>query len=302
MTQARKKDQKSFWIFGIPLLAVVAVAAFFILRPLFSGGDAATMDAQPVSGGDAGVESETAPPEPGDNVLEERWIEATGKAPVWPTGANDPKDCTAVVEDLRTLCRRLDGRPYVHSWNLPSGTCGLLGDLAVDLDERPPTLDGIFDSIGSFRANVTHFYAVLGEKKLQRVASLVREEPELAEPMAMALYRWARSAKKCRDVSPAPPSVESQYAYATFLVNTIGGQAYLRRRAPRLEALTSLYALLVLDHAVESGYNPAGVDLRPEIDRSIALIGTQDLLFQDQYLQMLQEMKIAWEVRAREAG
>jgi hypothetical protein len=302
MTQARKKDQKSFWIFGIPLLAVVAIAAFFILRPLFSGGDAATMDAEPVSGVESELESETVPPEPGGNVLEERWIEATGKAPVWPADANDPKDCTEIVEDLRTLCRRLDGRAYVHAWNLPSGTCGLLGDLVVDLGGRPPILDGIFDSIGSFRANVTHFYSVLGEKKLLRVATLVREEPELAEPMAMALYRWARSAKKCRDASPAPPGIESQYAYATFLVNTIGGQAYLRRRAPRLEALTSLYALLVLDNAVESGYNPAGVDLRPEIERAIALIATQDLLFQDQYLEMLQEMKISWEVRAREAG
>ncbi|MDX1388227.1 MAG: hypothetical protein R3344_03505, partial [Acidobacteriota bacterium] len=200
------------------------------------------------------------------------------------------------------LCRRLDGRAYVHPWNLPAGTCGLVGDLTAAFTARPPTLDGLFDSIGSFRANVTHLYSVLGDRSLARVLTLVREEPEMAEPMAMALYRWARTAERCPDASPAPPSLSSQYDYAAFLVNTIGGQAYLRRRAPRLEALASFYAILVLDNAVESGYNPAGVDLRPEIDRAIALVATQDLLFRDHYLEVLHELRVSWEVRAREAA
>ena len=196
MYDEKKRDRSSVWIFGLSLLVVVVVAAFFILRPLLSDGGPETMDAEPVASTQTVAQAEPVPVDIAEGDLERRWIEATGEPPIWPQELDNPRNCDEVVDDLRALCRRLDGRAYVHPWNLSGGTCGLLSDLTEALEARPPTLDGLFDSIGSFRANVTHIYSVLGDKRLMRVLTLVREEPEMAEPMAMAVFRWSRSAKR----------------------------------------------------------------------------------------------------------
>jgi hypothetical protein len=94
-------------------------------------------------------------------------------------------------------------------------------------------------------------------------------------------------------------SASARYDYATWLLRTIGGQAYLRRRAPRYEALATFYALVVLDASVERGYDPAGVDLRKDLARAIDLIGGRDdLVFRDRYVAILRDMEARWNRRA----
>jgi hypothetical protein len=78
----------------------------------------------------------------------------------------------------------------------------------------------------------------------------------------------------------------------------MGGQAYLRRRAPRIEALASFYALMILDRAQQDGHNPAGVDPRPEIQRTRALLESEPLVFREHYLVVLDQMAERWKERS----
>jgi hypothetical protein len=64
--------------------------------------------------------------------------------------------------------------------------------------------------------------------------------------------------------------------------------------------LAGFYSLLILDASIEEGYNPEGVDPRPEMARAHALISTQPLVFRDRYVEVLDEMQNRWERKAQD--
>jgi hypothetical protein len=145
-------------------------------------------------------------------------------------------------------------------------------------------------------ANVFHLFRVLKRERLDQLREIVSQEQRMAEPAAMVTYRWLMAQASC-------PGVESRfglpalYEYAAFLLNTMGGQGYLRRRTPRVAALAGFYALLILDQAIQKGINPHGVDPRPHIRSCRGLLKSQDLLFRDRYLAVLEEMEGRWQGR-----
>ena len=146
--------------------------------------------------------------------------------------------------------------------------------------------------------NVFHLFRVIGRERLDLLRRIQWEEHELAEPAAMALYRWAVSRERCARSGTTTLRPEPMYEYAGFFFNTMGGQAYLRRRAPRIEMLASLYGLLIVDRAQQSGLNPAGIDPRPEIERTRALIESESLVFRAHYLLILDQMAERWKERS----
>jgi hypothetical protein len=135
---------------------------------------------------------------------------------------------------------------------------------------------------------------VLRGERMDLARRLLREERALAEPAAMSLYRWLISREDCARSGRTSIRIEPMYDYAGFLFQTIGGQAYLRRRAPSVEALASLYALLILDRALEEGHNPHGFDPRPEIGRTRQLLENRPFIFRERYLEILSEMEERW--------
>jgi hypothetical protein len=231
---------------------------------------------------------EAAPLDP----LRERWREATGFDPVWPEPFPEAPDCTAALSDLRRLATVLDSRDYVREHRHEGGTLGFLARVSADLEANPPPVHGELRDVLDVRHSVSHLYRTLGEKRLLQLSEMIALEPDLAEPMAMALFRWASARDRCE---PAAMGPRSRYTYATWLLRTVGGQAYLRRRTPRLEALATFYAVVELDRAIAGGYDPSGVDLRDDIARTRELIkGRDDLVFRDRYLDVLREMEDRW--------
>ena len=139
---------------------------------------------------------------------------------------------------------------------------------------------------------------MVGRERIDLLRRIQWEEHELAEPAAMALYRWVVSREGCARSGSTTFEPVPLYDYAGFFFTTMGGQAYLRRRAPRVEALTSLYALLIVDRAQQSGLNPAGIDPRPEILRTRAMIEAEPLVFREHYLLILDQMAERWKERS----
>ena len=291
----------SSWLRWLPLVVLVLAVAGFLGWQWLGGtrddGEAAPRSSDPA----------TEPPaatEPGASSaltpLEKSWQEATGRDPVWPENFDRPTDCAAVIADLRATCERLDTRPAIADRvAAQGGSLALLTGAALDLEQRLPVVEGELARHEAVLANVSHLFRVLGERRVRVLLDVVGED-DLLEPVALDLFRWARVRERCEEMeTPLGPGFEAQYEYASFLIQTVGGQAYLRRRAPRVEALATFYALLVLDDAVDRGHNPHGVDLRRETVRVRQLLeGAGDLVFRDRYLEIVREMERRWRTRS----
>lgn len=226
--------------------------------------------------------------------LEQAWVDVTGGPPEWPEDFGQPAGCNEEVDRLRGLMLPLDGQDYIRDWQLPAGTFGLFIDATGELASGSPQLGFRLGDSGAVHSNVTHLVRVLGARRTARLALLAARESARAEPLALSIYQWLQAGDSCA-ADVRPPSAAAQYDYAAFLLQTIGGQGYLRRRAPRIEALISFYTLLIADASISRGYDPQGLELLPEIARCRALIETQPLVFRDHYIELLDTMQRRWE-------
>jgi hypothetical protein len=281
----------STWIRFLPVI-VVAVAILLALawmnRDAWLGGTDDSVSPESAAGPPAAGVLEAGP---SMTDLEQAWVTATGSPPVWPLDLQSPSDCADAVAELKSLAGRLDRRGYVTDWELPDGVYGLLTGSARDLGDNRPQVVGELARLDSVLANVSHAYLVLGRQRLERILRLIHEEPEMVEPMAIALFRWLRVRDRCGDPMDRGPGVDAQYEYAAFALNSLGGQAYLRRRPARIEALAGFYALLILDRSIEDGYNPYGLDPGREIRRYSQMLTGQQLLFRERYREILEDVQ-----------
>jgi hypothetical protein len=228
---------------------------------------------------------------------EQRWTEWTGAPPRFPDDFTSPQDCAAVEQELARACDALDAAGYLQAAGQTIGSCRLIRQVAEELARRPPKLASELRSYESILANVFHLFRTLGRPRVEALREIVREEEDHAEPLAMALYRWLVSRETCARSGQTPIRTAPLYDYSSFLFVTMGGQAYLRRRPPEIEALASFYALLLLDRAVERDHNPHGVDPRAEIRRTRELLEARPLVFGDRYRTLLDEMEERWKQR-----
>jgi hypothetical protein len=288
------------------ILFAVAIVVVWILWTQWD----ALRDALGVSGGDGPTApAEVAAPSPDaatqpavDSAetargAEQRWAALMGRPPSWPEEFAEPRDCAEAEADLARLCVAFDSREYVANVELPGGVCGLIQQTADELAARPPRIASELKSYEAILSNVFHLFRVLGRERMQLLLRLVAEEDGLSEPAAMTLYRWLVSRESCARSGRTPVRRDALYDYGTFLFQTMGGQAYLRRRTPGTEALASFYALLLIDRAVEQNHNPHGIDLRREIRRTRELVESEPLLFRERYLAQLEQLAARWESR-----
>ncbi|UCF68926.1 MAG: hypothetical protein JSV80_06460 [Acidobacteriota bacterium] len=223
------------------------------------------------------------------------WQELTGVAPSWPADPFGPVDCAAVREELWSICRGLAGRGEdALSGEALCEELLAVGELLV---AQPPVAAGEAQRPEQMVANVFHLFRVLGRSHLSRLRSLLSRDGEHVEPLALTSFRFAVGRPTCDDSPAAGATDDAMYEYAAFLLNTVGGQAYLQRRMPRTASLATFYALLVVDHAESERRNRHGVDPRPHLARCRAGLASQPLVLGSEYLAVLDRMERRWEAR-----
>jgi len=182
----------------------------------------------------------------------------------------------------------LDEQPYVQSFHLTGGTYHQWEIAVARLSAKPPIIAGGMDSLYSMMRNVAHFYRVLGKKRILLVKQILKNESAVIEPAMKTFYQWFSMDDKEQGTLQGRPSLETQYVYAGYLLNTLGGRSYLLRRGSRVRTLTTYYCVLVLDRANDAQLNSAGIDIRPYIKASINEITNQlGLRYQKDYLARL---------------
>jgi hypothetical protein len=158
-----------------------------------------------------------------------------------------------------------------------------LGKLAA----RPPVPAGEGLDPDVMTRHIYHLYRVLDDREIHLAKDVIQQEGETLELNLDMLYQWL-TLEQCPDLEGVRPSEEALYLYAGFFMNTIGGRAYLFRRAAWLRVLVSYYSVLILHQADLEGRNSYGIDVLPFLEQvrdEVARYG--GFHFQQTYLQRL---------------
>jgi hypothetical protein len=224
----------------------------------------------------------------GEKAPEGKAVEVFG--PAASAGASPEKASGGESIDRQILAffTYLDGRDYVKAYALDGGTYTHYTAAVDELSASLPKVAGETESLYTTLKNVSHFFRVLGKKRTELAAEILKNEQEILEPAMRVFYQWATGPAS---TLKGKPSLPVMYEYASFFLNTLGGRSYMMRRDSKVRLLTTYYCILVLDRANDNGMNPNGVDIRPLIGLTANDIRSQKgLIYQKPYLAELSRL------------
>ena len=202
------------------------------------------------------------------------------------------KDCEDLERQILAFFTYLDRKDYIILQKSEHGTYNLFNQIVKKLSETLPIVTGETRDIVSLTRNIAHFYRVLGNKRIELIKEIFKNENDIFESLMAIFFSFYTSDKCCKEELQGCPSLGLLYEYSGFFINTIAGRSYLLRRDSTIRILTTYYCVLILDKANEEILNYNGIDIRPHIDLSINDISNQkNLIYRKQYLTKLQSLK-----------
>ncbi|MDQ7008337.1 MAG: hypothetical protein Q9Q40_14040 [Acidobacteriota bacterium] len=287
-TPTLQQERSTTWIVIIVALLVVGGLCWWLWTRQTEGGSAeATVEAAPTEpAAKAAVRDEPAGEPAAPAAPRDEWAAAVTALPdfSWPP---DRSAAIAAREDLLRALARLD--PGAGG----AGLYARLSAAAIALADHPPAAGEIRDPL-TLLANVLHLARVLGKRRTVEFKTLVGASDVDTETLAAALYTWLLTREAAEDPRERSITLERLYAYAGWLLDSVGGRALLARRQPRHEALAEFYALVTVDLARRAQISSRGTDPRPHFARCRRLIETQRLDRKQAYLDALERVESRW--------
>ena len=198
-------------------------------------------------------EPQPAPREKLEEVLEEKVVESqTMKV---------EDRCQKMEGDLKEFFAYVDKQDYVRELEIGEDTYTRFKRILHELSSHPPLPAGEGLSYDMIISNIYHLYRTLDLKDLKLIRLIAKNEADNMEINLALFHRWLMSGDECKREEGLPPSLDSIYRYAGFLVNSIGGRAYLFRRETRLRLLLTYYCLLTIHEADKRKQNSFGIDI-----------------------------------------
>jgi hypothetical protein len=201
-------------------------------------------------------------------------------------------ECQKMEKDLQEFFTYLDTKDYIRELRIGEGTFNHFIKIirALSLDPPIPAGEGLnYDMIIN---NIYHFYRALELKDLTLIKLILKNEADTMEINFALFYKWLMSSDECGQKEGIPPTLDTLYRYAGFLVNSIGGRAYLFRRETRLRLLLCYYSLLIIHEADKKKMNNFGVDITPFLEPLAEEIENyQFLYFRKEYAGRLINLK-----------
>lgn len=175
-------------------------------------------------------------------------------------------ECERMEKEVKEFFAYLDTKDYIKELKIDEDMFAHFKKVVQALSEDPPTPAGEGLKQDTMIRNIYHFYRVLGFRDLTLIIQILRNEADTLELNLASLYQWLMSAEKCDQKDGLPPSLDTVYRYAGFLVNSIGGRSYLFRRETRLRLLVNYYCLLIIHEADKRKMNSFGIDITPFLE------------------------------------
>jgi len=228
--------------------------------------------------------SQQAPQDKLDEVLREKVVESQ-------TMTVEDR-CQKMESDLIEFFAYLDELDYVKELRIEKDTFSRFKKILHDLSLHPPLPAGEGLNYDAIIQNIYHFYRALNLKDLKLIRLITKNEADTMEINLAIFYRWLMSGDECGRKKGLPPTLDMQYRYAGFLINSIGGRSYVFRRETRLRLLLSYYCLLIVHEADKRKMNSFGIDIAPFLEPLAEEIGNyQHLYFRKEYAGKLIDLK-----------
>jgi len=282
------------------LLLVIALIAGGLLVLYFSGKEG---EKQPVFQEEEKKEAEdTSVSSPDIQAPQERLEDVLGQKAVEGQAMKVEDECQKMKRELMEFFAYLDKEPYVRELEIGEDTFTRFKKIIHVLSLHPPLPAGEGINYDRIIENIYHFYRVLTLKDLRLIKLIARNEADSMEITLALFYRWLMSGDQCNRDNGLPPSWDTTYRYAGFLINSIGGRSYLFRRDTRLRLLLSYYCLLIIHEADKRKMNNFGIDITPFLEPLAEEIEHYQLLyFRKEYAGKLIDIK-SYYLRKRKAS
>ena len=225
-------------------------------------------------------------------IPEEKLTEVFGKEATLIPQEPENIECEDLEQQILAFFTYLDRKDYIILQKSEHGTYNLFKQMVKQLSETLPIVTGETRDIVTLTRNIAHFNRVLGNKRIELIKKIFKNENDIFESIMATFFSFYTSDKCCNEELQGCPSMGLLYEYAGFFMNTMAGRSYLLRRDSRIRILTTYYCVLILDKANEQILNYNGIDIRPHIDFSINDISNQkNLIYRKQYLTKLNSLK-----------
>ncbi len=225
-------------------------------------------------------------------IPKEKLVEVFGEETEVISPEKKEISCEELDRQIMAFFTYLDKKEYIKSYKLDEGTYKLFMQMVNQLSKKPPIVTGEMKDLPNLIRNMAHFYRVVGKKGIELNKMIMRNEPEVIEPVMAALFSWFTAGNCCNEKTKGCPSFEILYEYAGFFLNTLAGKSYLLRRDSKVRILTSYYCVLIVDRANDETLNRHGIDIRPHIDFLFyEIINQRVLVNKKQYLGKLVSLK-----------
>ena len=201
-------------------------------------------------------------------------------------------ECQKMEKDLQEFFTYLDTKDYIRELRIGEGTSNHFIKIIRALSLNPPIPAGEGLNYDMIINNIYHFYRALELKDLTLIKLILKNEADTMEINFALFYKWLMSNDECGQKEGIPPTLDTLYRYAGFLVNSIGGRSYLFRRETRLRLLLYYYSLLIVHEADKKKMNNFGVDITPFLEPLAEEIENyQFLYFRKEYAGRLISLK-----------
>lgn len=175
-------------------------------------------------------------------------------------------ECQKMEKDLQDFFTYLDTKDYIRELRIEGGTFNHFIKIIRALSLHPPIPAGEGLNYDMIISNIYHFYRALEHKDLELIKLILKNEADTMEINLALFYKWLMSNDKCGQKEGIPPTLDTIYRYAGFLINSIGGRSYLFRRETRLRLLVYYYSLLIIHEADNKKMNSFGIDITPFLE------------------------------------
>jgi hypothetical protein len=201
-------------------------------------------------------------------------------------------ECERMEKDLAEFFAFLEKKDYIRELELGKDLFTHFRTIIESLSSHPPIPAGEGFNYDIMIQNIYHLYRTLGLRDLKLIKAIAEHEEDAMEVNLALFYRWIMSGDTCGRNEGLPPPLDITYRYAGYLINSIGGRAYLFRRETRLRLLLSYYCILIIHEADKRKINSFGINVTPYLEPLADEIENYRLLyFRKEYAGRLIDLK-----------
>jgi hypothetical protein len=238
--------------------------------------------------------------EPTTMAPQEKLEEILGEKEVEGQAMTLEDECQKIEKDLRSFFTYLEKKDYIRELGLEEDLFSHFQGIIRTLSLDPPLPAGEGFSYDIVIQNIYYFYRILGLKDLKLIKSIADNEADAMEVNLALFYKWLMSGERCGTKDGLPPKLDILYRYAGYLINSIGGRAYLFRRETRLRLLLQYYCILIIHEADMRKLNNFGIDITPYLEPLADEMENYQLLyFRREYAGKLIDLKNYYLKRGR---